>query len=177
MNAISLVGFFLAIFLGWDKIKGAWMRISKPIKLNGYWTSFHLYKSETGKNLLRKGEWIFHRTTFNLAKVKLTFNEISEEEYEGDVTYFSSANIFSESFKEFASIRLRSKELFSIMLFGIFKDTVHGIWFGPENNQILTADYFILTSKTLSDGEAEERIIEGRKKCLPGSFAMNQVQE
>lgn len=173
MSAITILGFLLAIFFGWEKFVGFGKRLSKPAKLDGKWMSFHLNKNEAGQNFLKKGKWKFHRTIFNMTKVEVTFKEISSEVYTGNVIYFPPVNIFSESFKEFASIRLYPQELFSIMLFGIFKETIHGIWFGPENNHFLTADYFILTSASLGEREAEEKIIEGRKRCLAGNFVTN----
>jgi hypothetical protein len=170
MSIITIVSLLIAIFSVREECIGVWKYFSKPTKLEGEWTSFHLNTDETGKSLIRKGKWIFHRTFVDVTKVKVTFKEICTEEYDGTVFYSPPINIFNENYSELALIRILQIKLASIMLFGIFKDTVHGIWFGPEDNNALKAYYFILTTRALNDREAEGKIIEGRRRFLGDDF-------
>lgn len=165
-DIITIVSLLTVIFSKWGVIIGPVKRFLKTNILEGEWTSLHLKKDETGNNSIMRGKWIFHRTFFNVAKVKLTY----KEELDGNVFYSSSINIFTNT--RLAVIRVLQVKLASITLFGIFEDTVNCIWFGPESNEdnTLKAHYFILTTRELNDREAEEKINESRRLYLGNDF-------
>ena len=153
---LALIGIFITIVLGHEKISGLWKWLLTGTIFNQDWTAFHYTWTSKTENVLRKGVWEFKRTIFNEIKLKVSYPGSSR-------TYTGKVVGTDQHINIILSKDGSKKQIVICRLLNNDAPRIDAVWFGPDDFEVLTTDFWFLTlDHDISEEEAKEYILKRR---------------